>query len=126
MGTKRPDQISAGQWRRACETVGQMHERGWDLTARCNACDLVMMVDWRVLIAMKGPGFSLWNRRTRCRRLVFNGRCRGFVEFQFRAPGMTDAKPLRAAPADGLAEGPAGHVMRAFYEARGGQDPDEA
>jgi hypothetical protein len=96
MGIKHPDQISPRHWRTGVETVGQMYERGWELTARCSACDLVTLVDLRVMIRMKGPGFSPWNRRTRCRRLVFGGRCRGVVAFSFKAPGMTDAKPLAA------------------------------
>ncbi|MBX3482565.1 hypothetical protein [Phenylobacterium sp.] len=116
MGTKHPDQIGIGHWRQTCETVGKMYEKGWDLHGRCNACDLLMLVDFRVLIAMRGPDFIPWNRKTRCRRIVFAGRCKGFVEFEFRAPGMTEFRQLKAAPADRLSDAPVGHVMRAFYE----------
>lgn len=116
MGTKHPDQISAGQWRAAVETAGQMYEKCWELTARCRACDLVQLVDLRVVIRMKGPAFSLWNRHTRCRRIVYAGRCRGVVDFAFKAPGMTQHRPL-AAP-DRAPDHRMGHVERAFHDER--------
>lgn len=114
MGTKHPDQISAGQRRAAVETVGQMYEKCWALTARCRACDLVMLVDLRVVIRMRGPGFSLWNRHTRCRRVVYAGRCRGFVDFEFKAPGMTQPRPLAAA--DRAPDPRMNHIERAFHD----------
>lgn len=97
MGIKRPDQIGPSDWRAGVETVGQMYQRRWELIACCDDCQTRLIVDLRVPIAMLGPRFSLWNRRTRCRRLVYGGRCRGFVRFEFKAPGMTDYKPLAAA-----------------------------
>lgn len=116
MGSKSPDQINASAWRSSAETAADMARKGWELVARCRACDLILIVDLRVVIATRGPGFSLWNRHTRCRRIVFAGRCRGFVDFEFRAPGMTTAKPL-AAP-DRLPDHRMGHVERAFHEQR--------
>lgn len=116
MGTKHPDQVAPSEWRRAANTVGDMYRKRWEITARCRACDLVMLVDLRVVIAMKRPDFVLWNRKTPCRRLVYAGRCRGFVDFEFKAPGMTQPRKL-AAP-DQMAEGPRGHVERAFHEER--------
>lgn len=97
MGTKHPDQISPSNWRGGAETVGRMYERCWELTATCRSCGLIILVDLRVVICMKGPTFSLWNKHTQCRRLVFAGRCRGVVDFAFKAPGMTQSKPLAAA-----------------------------
>lgn len=122
MGTKHPDRINPTDWRDGAETVGRMYEKRWELTARCDACDLVMLVDLRVVIRMKGPAFSLWNQRTRCRRIVFNGRCRGFVAFEFKAPGMTQPKRLSAPDrAPDLPRRPKGHVWRAFEEERARQ-----
>lgn len=119
MGTKHPDQIAPTHWRGAAETVGAMYERRWELTARCRACELVTLVDLRVVIRMKGPGFSLWNRHTRCRRVLYRGRCPGVVDFSFKAPGMTAAKILAAS--DRTDAGPVGHVARAFAEERARQ-----
>jgi hypothetical protein len=96
VGTKRPDQISSDQWRRGVETVRQMHERRWELVGRCRSCGVALLVDLRVTISMLGPDFSLWNKHTQCRALSFGGRCRGVVDFHFRAPGMTQHRPLTA------------------------------
>ena len=90
MGTKRPDQISANKWRDAAETVGQMLEKGWDVVSVCRYCGLQMVVDLRVTALATGEGFSIWNKHTRCRRLG----CPGVVDFRFRAPGMTQHRPL--------------------------------
>lgn len=116
MGTKHPDQVGASHWRSSAETVGDMYRKRWELTARCRACDLVLLVDLRVVIRMKGPGFSLWNRHTRCRRIVYAGRCRGFIDFEFKAPGMTMPKPLAASDREPVRA--MGHVERAFYDER--------
>lgn len=112
MGTKRPDQIAADHWRGSAETVGEMLSRGWDLIAVCRHCTLQMVVDLRVVALVKGAGFSLWNRHGRCRRLG----CPGVVDFRFRAPGMTQHRPLSAP--DRLPDPRTGHVERAFAEER--------
>jgi hypothetical protein len=96
MGIKRPDQIGTTQWREGVETVGQMYAKCWELIARCRACGVVLLVDLRVIIVMLGPDFSLWNRHTQCRVIVYSGRCPGVVDFSFKAPGMTAPKPLAA------------------------------
>lgn len=114
MGTKHPDQIAPSEWRRSADSIGAMYAKHWELTARCRACDLVLLVDLRIMIAMKRPDFVLWNRHTPCRRVVYAGRCRGFVDFEFKAPGMTQPKQLSAP--DQLPDRPIGHVERAFRE----------
>lgn len=96
MGTKRPDQIGTSAWRAGVETVGQMYERHWELVGRCRACGVALLVDLRVVIIMRGETFSLWNQHTQCRALAFGGRCRGVIDFSFRAPGMTQHRPLAA------------------------------
>lgn len=116
MGTKHPDQIPARDWRRGGETALDMYRRRWELIAKCSACDLVTLVDLRVVVHMRGQAFSLWNRKTPCRRITFGGRCKGFMSFEFKAPGMTRHKPLEA-PEPG-SDGPRGHIERAWVEER--------
>lgn len=116
MGTKHPDQVSPTMWRGAAETVGRMYEKRWELTGQCRACQLVLLVDLRVVIRMKGPTFSLWNKHTQCRRIVYTGRCRGVIDFSFKAPGMTQPKALTASdrePTQAM-----GHIERAFHDER--------
>ena len=67
-----------------CETVDQMLQQGWDVQSKCTTCGLLMRVNLRLVVRIKGPCFSLWNRKTRCRRIG----CLGFTEFQAKAPGM--------------------------------------
>lgn len=56
----------------------------WDVTGRCRTCRLELRVDLRATIAGRGPGFSLWNRTGRCKKVG----CYGVVEFHAKAPGM--------------------------------------
>lgn len=100
MGIKRPDQISASEWRRGGETVFDMYRRRWELIATFRKCGVVMLVDLRIPIKMLGPGFSLWNKHPRCRRIVHVGPCGGWIDFAFKAPGMTQHKPLAAPDRD--------------------------
>lgn len=116
MGNKHPDQIPPSEWRRSAETALDMYRKRWELVGRCDTCDLVMLADLRVIVHMKGQAFSPWNRKTRCRRVVFAGRCRGVIAFEFKAPGMTQHKRLAAPEPSG--RGPQGHVWRAFEEER--------
>ena len=70
-------------WRSGCETVGQMHQRRWDVITKCRRCGLQLHANLRMVIKVNGPDFSLWNRRTRCRKVG----CGGMVEFMGKPPG---------------------------------------
>ena len=73
--------------RSRCETVADMLRERWDVISKCQACGLIMRTDLALVIRVSGAGVSLWNRKARCRR---------FVEFQGRAPGMDWHEALRA------------------------------
>jgi hypothetical protein len=66
-----------------------LHQR-WEVTAHCRTCSLALRVDLRTIALVRGPGFSLWNRLSRCRRVG----CHGVVAFRAKAPGMGWAEPL--------------------------------
>jgi hypothetical protein len=69
----------------------------WDVLSVCRKCGLTMSVDLRVIAAIRGPQFSLWNRKSRCRRVG----CNGVVNFQAKAPGMAWHEELDAPWPDG-------------------------
>ncbi|WP_332047962.1 hypothetical protein [Phenylobacterium sp.] len=78
--------------RRKCETVTEMEARGWDVLAKCQACGLTTRVNLRHVARIRGPAFSLWNRRARCKRVA----CPGAAQFLGRAPDMSWHEPLDA------------------------------
>lgn len=82
--------------RAKCETVEAMQRDGWDVISRCQQCGLIMRVNLALIIRVRGPEVSLWNRKERCRRLG----CTGWVEFQARAPGMSIHDALSAPDQD--------------------------
>jgi hypothetical protein len=95
MGSRNPDRVPLAYRRRKCETVQQMIEQRWEVLAKCDKCDkceLLTRVDLCVVAKVRGPTFSLWNRRSRCRRVG----CTGVVCFQAKAPGMNWHDPLEA------------------------------
>ena len=92
MGHRNPDRVPIAYHRPSCETVEKMARERWDVISVCGKCGLIMQVDLAVIVRVKGPGVSLWNRKARCRRLG----CTGWVEFQAKAPGMAFHEPLRA------------------------------
>jgi hypothetical protein len=67
MGSRNPDRVPLAYRRRKCETVQQMIEQGWEVLAKCGKCELLTRMDLRVVAKVKGPSFSLWNQRSRCR-----------------------------------------------------------
>jgi hypothetical protein len=97
MGSRNPDRVPLSYRRRKCETVEEMIGQGWDVLAKCATCDLLMRVDLRLIARVRGRKFSLWNQRSRCRRVG----CNGVVSFQARAPGMGWHEPLDAPWPDG-------------------------
>jgi len=62
MGRRNPDRIPFSYRRRQADTVQQMREQGWDIIARCDHCRVMLRVDLRVVIRMRGREFSLWNQ----------------------------------------------------------------
>lgn len=84
MGARNPDRIPLAARRSGCESVGQMLGARWEVTSRCRTCALELRVDLRAIAAVRGPGFSLWNRTSRCKKVG----CRGVVAFHAKAPGM--------------------------------------
>lgn len=97
MGSRNPDRVPLSYRRRKCETVEEMIGQGWDVLAKCGTCELLMRVDLRLIARVRGRKFSLWNQRSRCRRVG----CNGVVSFQARAPGMGWHEPLDAPWPDG-------------------------
>lgn len=92
MGSRNPDRVSLAYRRRKCETVAQMLDQQWEVLARCAACGLLTHVDLKALCQVRGQAFSLWNRKSRCKRVG----CGGVVAFQAKAPGMNWHEPLDA------------------------------
>lgn len=92
MGGPNPDRIPLARRRGFCESVTDMAANGWDVISNCDRCGLSMRVNLRTVARMKGAGFSLWNRKVRCRRIG----CTGWTGFQARAPGMNWHEPLTA------------------------------
>lgn len=92
MPRRNPARIPLAARRPVCESVDDMRRLGWDVISRCPTCGLVMRVDLSALATLRGPSFSLWNRKARCRRLG----CTGHASFQARAPDMAWHDELRA------------------------------
>ena len=97
MGSRNPDRVPLSYRRRKCETVADMMGQGWDVLSLCERCQLQMVVDLPMIARVRGPGFSLWNRRSHCRRVG----CGGVVRFKARAPGMSWHEELDAPWPDG-------------------------
>ena len=92
MGHRNFERWPPEAWRRSAGTVGRMRANGWTVLAYCPVCQLTMTVDLSLLETVRGPEFSLWNRRAPCRRLG----CAGRVEFQGQPPELITPFPLRA------------------------------
>jgi hypothetical protein len=74
-----------------------MIEQRWDVLAKYTKCELLTRVDLTVVARIRGPDFSLWNRRSRCRRVG----CTGAVAFQAKTHDMTWHEQLDAPWPDG-------------------------
>lgn len=92
MGRRNFDRWPPEAWRRSAEGVGRMRAAGWTVLAYCPSCQLTITVDLALIERLKGPAFSLWNRRAACRRLG----CAGRVEFQGKPPEVLQPFALRA------------------------------
>ena len=94
MGQRNPDRVPLSARRARCETVAQMLQQRWEVTGRCKLCHLELRADLRTIAIVRGPGFSLWNRNSRCRRIAAGVRCAGIVQFYAKAPGMSGPELL--------------------------------
>lgn len=92
MGQRNPDRYSMRERRPSAETLSRMIAGHWAVISSCRQCGLQMVVDLALLARLKGPNFSLWNRKAPCRRIG----CPGFVVFRGKAPGMTGFEELAA------------------------------
>lgn len=100
MGARNLDRIPLHQRRHHAESVAQMAEQHWQVQAWCSDCRVKLKVDLRLVARVRGPGFSLWDKRGRCRAVG----CTGAVDFYAQAPGRPGFSPLvspRQDPADG-------------------------
>ncbi len=84
MGCRNLDRIGFDEWAQHAPEIVRMARQGWQVRAECSTCGLKMAIDLDLLVRLRGPRFSLWGKRTRCRDL----RCRdGVMEFWARPPG---------------------------------------
>jgi hypothetical protein len=94
MGAKNFDRLPFTAFYTSAKTVEQMQATGWLVISRCGECGLTMETNLAHVIALAGPGLSLWNRKERCRRLG----CSGFVDFHGRHPRRGGYEPLKIDP----------------------------
>ncbi|CAD7335417.1 hypothetical protein SPHS8_00497 [Sphingobium sp. S8] len=62
------------------QTVGAMVEHGTKVQATCTRCRSTQIVDPRRILLIKGPDYSLVNRRCRCR---MTEDCPGWNRFHY-------------------------------------------
>ena len=92
MGRRNPDRYTDDDWRACGRTVRALLENRWPVHSACDACDLVMDTDLTPILARRGPDFSLWGARPRCRRRG----CPGRVTFYVSPPGAMSAIAMTA------------------------------
>lgn len=90
MGSRNADRIDISEYRGRCQSVGDMYAAGWEVITQCRACRVELHTDLRVIMAMRGRDFVLWNRTAKCKKV----RCRGVVDFLARLPGRHDYQPI--------------------------------
>lgn len=94
MGAKSPDRIPFQHFHFQSRTVGLMIENGWTAISQCEACRLQMTVDLELIVTVKGPDVTLWNRRQRCKSVG----CTGWVFFLGKHPRRIGFDPLKIDP----------------------------
>lgn len=92
MGSRNADRIHISERRPRCETVAAMARDGWVVIAACDVCRVKMSVSLGVLARVRGPDYSLWNRRGRCKVVG----CRGRVAFLADVGCGRGFEPLQA------------------------------
>jgi hypothetical protein len=82
MGARHVDNIPiANAWPRT-DRVAVMLKEDWKVISVCRSCGLKLHIDLRAVVATMGPDFSLWNARTKCRKVG----CHGHAEFEAMPP----------------------------------------
>ena len=61
-------------WQGYAPTISAMERKGWSLTLKCQACQLLIGVDPQKIIRQRGPTWSPWGRSAPCPRLGCGGR----------------------------------------------------
>ncbi len=97
MGSRHPDRVPMSVRRYKCESVSDMLKAQWDVHASCDRCRNLFRVNLRAVAQARGPGFSLWNRRQKCKLL----NCAGWLTFMGKAPDMSWHQPIDAPWPDG-------------------------
>ena len=92
MGQRKHDRWRAEEWRAAAPHIGAMLQFNWSIIATCGKCGLNTHVDLKVMVALKGERFDLWNRTAHCKRVG----CTGKTYFQFKPPELARFQPLSA------------------------------
>jgi hypothetical protein len=93
MGRTNPERWRTEEWRAAAPYVEAMIRFHWSVIATCEKCGLNTHVDLRVIAALKGEKYDLWNKNGPCKRVG----CTGSAYFQFKPPELTRFQPLSAA-----------------------------
>ena len=97
MGSRNLDRVPLiDRRRKEGETVGEMLVNRWRVRLFCPACRVTLIVSLEPIIAVKGQGFSLWDRKMRCRNA--DCRARPLAQLQAMAPGMAYFQPLVTPP----------------------------
>lgn len=101
MGSRNLDRIHISEWRDKVQTAAQMWTAGWKVRARCESCGNEQVVDLEHVVRLGGPGVTLWDKTSRCKRVIEAGaQCPGRVFFL--------AQPRGAAGFDFLGKAPRG------------------
>ena len=78
------------------QTIGAMREHGTRLRMTCRSCERVFRVPLDLLVAARGPSYSLLNRFPRCPIWNCDGRC----IILYSPGGGTPFRPLSSWPLD--------------------------
>lgn len=78
MGTRNPRTSSFSDFAQGVETVNDMMVRRWRVRAYCPTCQKAFKVSLGLIATLKGPRYSLWDRRAPCKLYG----CAGKVHFE--------------------------------------------
>lgn len=99
MGSRNLDRIHISEWRDKVRTAAEMWTAGWKVRAYCEACANEQVVDLEHVVRLGGPGVILWDKTSRCKRIVGpGGQCTGRVFFKAMPRGAAGFDYLGKAP----------------------------